>query len=381
MTRICRFGLVHPVFGGYSVKPLPTFGPFPVSWCAFFLVQAIYMSAAQGADKPAWLVKATGYLDERAQKLKAWQSASQADGTACITCHTGMPYLLARPRLRQAAGDADPTKVEKQLLADITKRVTNWPTVRPWYPGKKQQSLGTEAVLNALVLANQEDEKGKKKAGAATSRALRNLWQQQCQMGEAKGSWPWLDFGLEPWESPGAAYYGTALAALAVGTVPGNIAQKAENQSNVRALRAYLVGHYGKQNLHNRIVLLWASTKLPDLLAPGVRQKLINEVLARQRVDGGWSLSALGKWQLSSAASDGYATGLVVFVLHQAGLKADHAKVKSGLAWLRKNQDAKHGSWPVRSVNREQRDQSPMARNFMTDAGTAYGALALTIAE
>jgi hypothetical protein len=276
-------------------------------------------------------------------------------------------------------GEKTASGVEKQLLQDLAKRVKNWQNVPPWYSAKKHQSRGTEGILNALVLANHDAEQGKKKIGDTTAVAFRHLWQSQLKEGDAKGSWPWLDFGLDPWESPGAAYYGTALAALAVGTAPGNFVTKAEHRTNIKMMRTYLATQYRHQNLHNRIVLLWASRRWTDLLVAKDRKKLIDEILSKQRADGGWSLSSLGKWQVSLPASDGYATGLIVFVLRQAGLKKDHPKVKNGMAWLLKNQNVKKGSWPARSVNREQRDQGLMARQFMADAATAYAVLALTM--
>jgi hypothetical protein len=58
------------------------------------------------------------------------------------------------------------------------------------------------------------------------------------------------------------ADHGAALAALAVGTVPGKYARKAEVQEQVKLLREYFTGHYPEQSLHNRIMLLWASTRL-----------------------------------------------------------------------------------------------------------------------
>jgi squalene-hopene/tetraprenyl-beta-curcumene cyclase len=339
---------------------------------------------ARGGEPPAWQAKAARYLDGRAKELKAWRSALQSDGTACITCHTGLPYLLSRPRLRRASGDDAPTELEGRLLQDIGKRVQNWKNVVPWYrssPEQRKQSLGTEAIVNALALAHDDAELGKKQIRDLTAQAFRNLWREQHKEGEQKGAWSWLDFGLEPWESKGAAYYGTALAAVAVGTAPGDYARKAGQQTNVRMMHAYLTKHCAKQNLHNRILLLWAAAKWPNLLPPEQQKKLMATILDKQRPDGGWSLSSLGKWPVPEAASDGYATGLIVFVLRQAGLQPDQKQLRKGVRWLVKNQTPELGSWPARSVNKKAADQSPMVRQFMTDAATAYAVLALTMSR
>jgi hypothetical protein len=58
-------------------------------------------------------------------------------------------------------------------------------------------------------------------ASDVTRRAFANLWKVQVRDGSEKGSWDWLDFQLEPWESRKARYFGAALAAVAVGTSPG----------------------------------------------------------------------------------------------------------------------------------------------------------------
>ena len=88
----------------------------------------------------------------------------------------------------------------------------------------------------------------------ATKQAFDNLWKVQTQAGGDKGAWDWLDFGLEPWESKGARYYGAALAAIAVGSAPGYYKATADTvlDGKVEMLRVYLKGKFADQNLHNR---------------------------------------------------------------------------------------------------------------------------------
>jgi hypothetical protein len=100
--------------------------------------------------------------------------------------------------------------------------------------------------------------------------------------------------------------------------------------------------------------MLLASTRLKDLLTGEQRQALIKEIQNKQRDDGGWALESLGAWRWNQTAtpfrapgtldasllakSDGYATGLIVYTLRQAGLPVTHPAVSKGLQWLRTNQ-------------------------------------------
>jgi len=76
------------------------------------------------------------------------------------------------------------------------------------------------------------------------------------------------------------------------------------------------------------------------------------------------------------SVSDGYGTGLVAYVLSQAGVPRTSAQLKKGLAWLAQNQDKDTGLWPATSLNK-QRDPASDAGKFMSDAATAYAVMAL----
>lgn len=150
-------------------------------------------------------------------------------------------------------------------------------------------------------------------------------------------------------------------------------------------LREYLNRQYTAQTLSNRVVLLWASVKLPGLIEQERQKAIINEVLSKQQADGGWSLSSLtGAWKRNDgtaqeAKSDGYATGLITFALQQAGISQENAQLKKGLAWLTENQNRAGGFWQAYSLNKnEEHHISPDTARFMNDAATAYAVLALS---
>jgi squalene-hopene/tetraprenyl-beta-curcumene cyclase len=224
-------------------------------------------------------------------------------------------------------------------------------------------------VLNALILARYE--------APAAKDALRNMWALQLKTGEKRGSWTWLNFHNEPWEADDSAFWGASLAALAAGWAPGG------EPENVALLGEYLQREQEKQSTLNRAVALWASGKLPKLLRPEQRTAIAEEILGKQREDGGWSASSLvmKDWKRRDgtpmdAHSDGYGTGLMVVALKEGGIASARGGIAKGMAWLERNQDVS-GAWLCTSMNK-QRDPASDAGRFMSDAATAYSVLALS---
>ena len=221
-----------------------------------------------------------------------------------------------------------------------------------------------------------------------TKNALSILWATQITDGQHKGSWEWLNFGMEPWESDGSRYLGAALAAIAVGTAPGTgpASTDGDSQERIASLRNYLKKNFDSQNLHNRVWMLWASARMKGLLTPEEKDRLIEQILAKQQAGGGWSLASLGDFARKDVTSqlttpDGYATGLILHVLQVAGLTKETPQIKKGLSWLRSNQDAT-GAWRAMSVNKNRSPESKDASKahvgkFMWDAATGYAVLAL----
>ena len=119
--------------------------------------------------------------------------------------------------------------------------------------------------------------------------AFENLWKLQFTRGEGVGAWAWLYFDLAPWESDGAAYYGAALAAVAVGLAPDDYATSAGVQERLALLRAYLRQDSESRSPFDRIMLLWASSELSGLLNSDEQQSIIRDVMSLQTSDGGWS--------------------------------------------------------------------------------------------
>ena len=356
--------------------------------CRAAICGLLVASAAAGAQT-AWDARAAAaYLDARQAWWSGWQTAARDHQTACVSCHTALPFALARPALRAELRESEPSTAERRMLDDVIKRVRLWKEVEPFYPDqtrglpKTSESRGTESVLNALVLATRDAHAGKPSDDARA--AFDNMWTLQFRNGDLSGGWAWLNFHNEPWEANDSPYLGAALAAIAVGREPAGYASTAENHERLKRLRDYLRKGMATQPLLNRAMLLWASGTIADLLTPEERQSIVDALAAKQNADGGWSLSSLGQYKRYDdtpleTASDGYATGLVAYALQLAGLAAADARVSHAIAWLIDHQDRATGTWSASSLNK-QRDPKTDIGKFMSDAATAYAVLALTSA-
>lgn len=326
---------------------------------------------------------AADYLDSRAQEWIDWRKTARSQDSSCVSCHTTLPYLLARDRLGTRLDDGSQAAPAKKLFDDIRRRVKAWDEAKPWYgfsPEKAEQSRGTEAVINAFLLTASDTAAPPYWIRKDTKTALANLWATQRADGPGKGSWAWLDFDLEPWESEHAEYWGAAMAAVALSRTPEKIRGGTPEQHE--ALREYLRRGLddGSASLHNQAMLLLAARRLDGLLDRAEQNKIADALMAAQRPDGGWALGDLGNWSIPNEQSDAYATGLCALVLNQF-LEAHYlGPAKHGARWLTANQDGETGAWPANSVNVE-RDAKTMPGQFMQDAATAFAVLALTEIE
>ena len=325
------------------------------------MIASLLLSLAFAApDVP--VPEPTKPTEAMAKSFSAAKAAEYLDGVGvgwtrdrkCITCHTNMPYLMARPLLPGDAG-------WKEVREFLEKDVASW--------SKNGKPRGEAYVVATAFAMAFNDAQNGGKLHDLTRDALDRMWKGQ----KATGEWAWLKCDWPPMEHDD--YYGATVAALAVGVAPGDYAKSDAAKDGIAKLKAYFTKNPAP-DLHHKAMLLWAATKFDGLLSSEDQKKIADELLAKQRPDGGWSLPSLGKYKRRDktdndpdAASDGYATGFAVYVLRQAGVKPEAESLKKGVTWLRGNQ-RESGRWFTRSLNNDK-------AHYITNAGTAFCVLAL----
>jgi len=311
------------------------------------VVFCLALSAFAGDWNPR---RAAEYLDARQQEWFAWPAANNG-AKPCISCHTGLPYLMARPALRKALGEKEPTQYETGLLDSLRSRIDKKEPNGP--------SLGVESVMAAFFLR--------------TPAAYDRMWEMQVKDGATPGGFKWFNLDLDPWEEPESQLFGASLAAVAVNNAPADYRDRPDVKERTAALAAFLKAPHEKQPLQNRLLVAWASNDA------SLRKSVAAEVLARQSPDGGWTMESLGPWHTHANAPEAkpgnntYATAFASYVLMQCG--TPKAQLTKAVDWLRSHQ-SDHGYFYADSLNKQYKPDS-MEIRFMRDAATGWASLAL----
>jgi len=324
------------------------------------------------------------YMDSRQKEWIAWPIAMHS-GVACVSCHTGLTYLIARPALRHSLGEKSGPTLYESVLVDSMRATVIRTDSNDLFAGLKgpivDQVYGAQVVLGSLVIAMDDATRGK--MSPEGEKAFERMWSIQLKEGADKGGWNWSDFDLDPWETKDSAYYGVALAALATGLAPAGYQARPEIRDNVAAMTAYLRAGAKTQSLHNKLFLLWASSKLHGLLSDAEKQAILDELWRKQEPDGGWTMQSAGQWKKRDAAapaigSNSYITALAAYCTQQAGVQPSQAGLSKALAWLRTHQTAQ-GYWAAESMNHKH-EAGTMPEKFMSDAATGYATAAMLAA-
>lgn len=309
------------------------------------------------ADEPV----STSYSEDRAVAFLDSVAVDWTRKNHCGACHSNYAYLMSQP---VSAVKGKPAPAMTEVRSFFEERVRHWDDPEP----SAKPRWDAEVVSTATALA-MNDRVTSGKLHETTKKALDRMWTLQ----QPDGAWNWLKAKLPPYEYDD--YHGAVVAALGVGCAPDGYAKSKTAAKGLEALRGYFKKN-PPPNLHHETMLLWASTRLDGLMTDEQRSRTIEKLRALQRSDGGWCLPSLGSWSRRDgrpndpgSSSDGFATGLVVFVMRETDIPRTDAAIQKGVAWLKKNQRAS-GRWFTRSLNTDN-------KHLISNAGTAFALMAL----
>jgi squalene-hopene/tetraprenyl-beta-curcumene cyclase len=272
--------------------------------------------------------KAAAYLD----------AGAHAHEKDCFACHATFAYLPARPALAATAAVYQETRqaLERSAAKLAAEKLS---------PQDKPARVAA-VVLTAVALAQIDAAAGKLQP--LTRKTLDRIWDVQRE----DGGWNWIQAGEPP--SGIDDHFGVTTAAIGVTAAPDQYAGVPQARRGLDGIRRYLRAH-PPATMHQRAMLLLAAARLDGLLSPQQKRQTADELLSLQRPDGGWAMSGLGDWKrldgapLDRTASDGYGTGLVLYVLRRgAGIPAADPRLGKAVAWLQTHQRAS-GCWFTRS--------------------------------
>ncbi len=297
-------------------------------------------------------LKAAEYLDRSALN---WQKTKN-----CATCHTNLFYMAARPALSKQFPDSGEVR---QFYEDY--RHTRWAKKLP----TEAQGFWPIVVGTGLTFNDLQSTGG---LSPVAREVLDIMWTVQ----RADGGWKWPHCDYAPMEIDD--HYGVTVALLTVGVAADNYQKTPQAQAGLEKVREYLKNNPPK-SLHHRAMLAWCSVRVDGIASAQQRHTTLEELLALQLDDGGWSTSSfLTDWHglerndgqpMDTKTSDGYGTGLVLVIARELGVPADDARLQRGIDWLRTNQRVS-GKWFTRSPVND-------AGNLISNPGSAFAILAL----
>ena len=206
--------------------------------------------------------------------------------------------------------------------------------------------------------------------GAAPDRGVDALIHNMAGQQHKNGSWCFLGgLARPPIEDGDFSRTAFSVRALATYGFPG---RKAEFDQRIQRAAAWLKAAQPRTTEDRNMQLLgmkWANMDRRSL------EKPLKNLMAEQRADGGWA-------QTPDLASDAYATGSVLYTLHELGKPSSDAAYRRGVTYLLRTQ-LEDGSWHVHS--RTPKFQPYFQSGFPHDhdqwisaAATAWATIALS---
>jgi hypothetical protein len=328
------------------------------------LVLGLGLSTLAVADEPATIPRATPQQAqrsiERAIGYMQTESAAWLKTRKCAACHHVPMVLWSLSEVESQGYAIDKRFVmdtaestlgsrEKMIASKLVDDPAAPPDPRPIGRGVK---VGTAFMaVAARSLPSLAEGQGQ---------SLRRIADEIIKKQRDDGSW---EFFLS---RPPINESETTDAAWLIMALQGETGPDASESRRVALAKAtaWLAGTRRPDNLQDKVfqVLLAARSGKPC----SEMQTTINQLLALQRADGGWS-------QKPEMASDAYATGQTLYVLALTGYTTERPEVRRAIDFLVATQKP-DGSWPMTS--RATPDGRPGGAKLLTPITCAASAWA-----
>jgi len=385
---LSRLNLMVTAIARLRTSPVTSFTL--VSGAAVFLIGCWAITVVAEEDQHRWQYKHKDILIEEARedepkldRFSATKALTYLDNGAtawsrsrsCIACHTNGSYLRMRPLLTKSAGKP----LDELRTFFVTQLESFEEQSRADFPSVLESVKPIQIVYIAMGLAEWDAQVSGHLSGA-TRRALDLMFAVQSN----SGAW---GYGIDCWPPfESSPYQMTTVAAMAAATAPGwreNVTEQ-KHKTGLAKIRQWLSDTPPPHD-YGKTLLLWASTRWPQLLDESRSKKIVDELLQLQQQDGGWSIRRFarpeewgdgrraeklrGEVDFDSPQSDGHMTGLAMITLLDAGVPTEDPRIQQGVEWLKKNQ-RESGRWWTRSLNTDE-------FHFITFSSTLYCLVAL----
>ena len=291
------------------------------------------------------------------ESKKSWREERK-----CISCHTTGWGLAAQPVIDSGSDEVAEGRVfaQEYLLGYLEGDIE---------PHKQYGSV--EGLVATAAFLAMSDARSGNEVHKVTRRGLNHAW----KLLDASGTWEkWLQCNWPPFESD--AEFGPTLMLVALGELGALTVLEDQDIKAAAKLIKYL--HENRPlSLHAKAMRLWAAMSWPKLIPAKERSEWLQELLAAQAEDGGWSMASLAgpAWKRDggegqTTTSEAYPTAFVTYVLLQIRLESKDAVILEGRHWLRQHQ-REGGDWFTRSPRRDR-------KHYISRAATAFSLLALT---
>jgi hypothetical protein len=290
---------------------------------------------------------------ERAIQYLQTESAAWLNTRQCAACHhVPMPlWALAEAERRGYAIDKKLVAgMAESLLGSKDKLLASKIFPDPAAPpDPRPQGRGLNMGLPMLAVAAQSLPS----LTEGQQQSLKLIAEEIVKKQQADGSWEFFATLRRPPINENQTTDAAWIVMALQGTT-GADATKSQREALAKAV-AWLDGARGSDTHQDKVlkVILGSRSGKPR----EALQTTIDELLALQRADGGWSQT------VPEMKSDAFATGQTLYALSLAGLPAERPEIQRAMDFLVATQKA-DGSWPMTS--RATPDGSPGSAKLLT---------------